>query len=81
MSMATNKPFKIFKIILIFIFRNSTLSVFRRVRKLPPEEVLVNSLSTSFLTEKPENDLAKLEFVYRLIQLVNYIKSLKGSSN
>ena len=54
---------------------------FRRVRKLPPEEVLVNSLSTSFLTEKPENDLVKLEFVYRLIQLVNYIKSLKGLSN
>lgn len=54
---------------------------FRRVRKLPPEEVLVNSLSTSFLTEKPENDLVKLEFVYRLIQLVNYMKSLKGSSN
>ena len=42
---------------------------------------MVNSLSTSFLTEKPENDLVKLEFVYRLIQLVNYMKSLKGSSN
>jgi hypothetical protein len=46
-------------------------SNFRRVRKLPSEEVLVNSLSTSFLTEKPENDLVKLEFVYRLIQLIN----------
>jgi len=53
---------------------------FRRVRKLPSEEVLVNSLSASFLTEKPENDLVKLEFVYRLIQLINYIKSLKSSS-
>jgi hypothetical protein len=55
-------------------------SNFRRVRKLPSEEVLVNSLSTSFLTEKPENDLVKLEFVYRLIQLINYLKSLKSSS-
>ena len=53
---------------------------FRQVRKLPSEEVLVNSLSTSFLTEKPENDLVKLEFVYRLVQLINYIKSLKSSS-
>lgn len=53
---------------------------FRRVRKLSSEEVLVNSFSTSFLTEKPENDLVKLEFVYRLIQLVNYMKSLKSSS-
>jgi hypothetical protein len=50
---------------------------FRRVRKLPSEEVLVNSLSTSFLTGKPENDLVKLEFVYRLIQLVNYMKSFR----
>ena len=40
---------------------------FRRVRKLPSEEILVNSLSASFLTEKPENNLVKLEFVYRLI--------------
>ena len=53
---------------------------FRRVRKLPPEEVLVNSLSTSFLTEKPENDLVKLEFVYRLIQLISYMTFLKSSS-
>jgi hypothetical protein len=50
------------------------------VRKLPSEEVLVNSLSTSYLTEKPQNDLVKLEFVYRLIQLINYLKSLKSSS-
>ena len=50
---------------------------FRRVRKLPSEEVLVSSLSTSFLTEKPGNDLVKLEFVYRLIQLINYMKSCK----
>ena len=41
---------------------------------------MVNSLSASFLTEKPENDLVKLEFVYRLVQLINYIKSLKSSS-
>ena len=55
-------------------------SNFRRVRKLPSEEVFVNSLSTSYLTEKPQNDLVKLEFVYRLIQLINYLKSLKSSS-
>jgi len=53
---------------------------FRQVRKLPSEEVLVNYLSTSFLTEKPANDLVKLKFVYRLIQLINYIKILKSSS-
>ena len=53
---------------------------FRQVRKLPSEEVLVNSLSASFLIEKPEKDLVKLEFVYRLIQLIHYIKSLKSSS-
>ena len=55
-------------------------SNFRRVRKLPSEEVFVNSLSTSYLTEKPQHDLVKVEFVYRLIQLINYIKSLKSSS-
>lgn len=53
---------------------------FRQVKKLPSEEVLVNSLSVTFLTEKQENDLVKLEFVYRLVQLINYIKSLKSSS-
>jgi hypothetical protein len=53
---------------------------FRQVRKLPSEEVLVNFLSISYLTEKPENDLVKVEFVYRLIQLINYITSLKSSS-
>ena len=55
-------------------------SNFRRVRKLPSEEVLVNSLSTSYLIEKPQDDLVKVEFVYRLIQLINYMKSLKSSS-
>jgi hypothetical protein len=44
------------------------------------EEVFVNSLSTSYLTEKPQHDLVKVEFVYLLIQLINYIKSLKSSS-
>jgi len=55
-------------------------SNFRRVRKLPSEEVLVNSLSTSYLTEKPQHDLVKIVLVYRLIQLINYIKSFKSSS-
>ena len=55
-------------------------SDFRRVRKLPSEEVFINSLSTSYLTEKPQHDLVKVVFIYRLIQLINYIKSLKSSS-
>jgi hypothetical protein len=33
------------------------------------QEVLINSLSTSYLTEKPRDGLAKVEFLYRLIQL------------
>ena len=53
------------------------LANFRGVRKPPLE---VNSLSTSYLTAKPTDGLAKVEFLYRLIQLLNYIKSLEGSS-
>ena len=56
------------------------LANFRRVKKPPVQEVLINSLSTSYLTEKPTHDLAKVEFLYRLVQLLNYIKSLEGSS-
>lgn len=52
------------------------LANFRRVKNPPIQEVLTNSLST----EKPGHGLAKVEFLYRLIQLLNYIKSLKGSS-
>ena len=51
------------------------LTNFRRVKKPPIQEVLINSLST----EKPTHGLAKVEFLYRLIQLLNYIKSLEGS--
>ena len=32
------------------------------------------------ILDKSENDLVKLKFVYRLVQLINYIKSLKSSS-
>ena len=53
---------------------------FRQVKKLPIEEVFINSLSTSYLAEKPLDDLAKVEFFYRLIQLTNYLKSLEKSS-
>ena len=53
---------------------------FRQVRKLPLEEVLVNSLSASYLMEKPQHDLAKVEFFYRLMQLIDYMKSFKSSS-
>lgn len=53
---------------------------YRQVRKLPIEEVFLNSLSTSYLAEKPLDDLAKVEFFYRLIHLTNYLKSLEKSS-
>ena len=56
------------------------LANFRQVKKPPVQEVLINSLSTSYLTEKPMYDLTKVEFFYRLIQLLNYIKCLEGSS-
>lgn len=42
--------------------------------------ILANSLSTSYLTDKSVKDLDKIRFFYRLIQLLNYIKSLKSSS-
>ena len=53
---------------------------FRRIRKPPLEEVLINSLSISYLTEDKVSELADVEFLYRLIQLLNYIKRLKMSS-
>ena len=53
---------------------------FRQVKKPPVQEVLINSLSTSYLTEKSMHDLTKVEFFYRLIQLLNYIQCLEGSS-
>ena len=56
------------------------LANFRQVKKPPVQEVLINSLSTSYLTEKPMHDLTKVEFFYRFIQLLNYIKCLEGSS-
>ena len=55
------------------------LANFRRVRKPPLQEVFINSLSTSYLTEKPIYDLTEIEFFYRLVQLLNYIKCLEGS--
>jgi hypothetical protein len=43
-------------------------------------EILINSLSTSYLMEKPIYGLAEVESLHRLIQLLNYIKSLDSSS-
>lgn len=42
--------------------------------------MLINSLSISYRTEKPTHDLTKVEFFYRLIQLLNYIKCFEGYS-
>ena len=53
---------------------------FRQVKKPPVQEVLINSLSTSYLTEKSMHDLTKVEFFYRLIQLLSYIQCLEGCS-
>lgn len=61
-------------------YSDQLLANFKRVKKSLIQEVLINSLSTSYLTEKPTHDLTKVEFLYRLIQLLNYIKSLEGSS-
>ena len=43
---------------------------FRQVKKPPVQEVLINSLSTSYLTEKSMHDLTKVEFFYRVIGLM-----------
>lgn len=56
------------------------LANFRRVKKPPVQELLINSLSTSYLTKKPMHELTEVEFFYRLIQLLNYIKCLESSS-
>lgn len=56
------------------------LANFRQVKQPPVQEVIINSLSTSYLTQKPMNDLTEIEFFYQLIQLLNYIKCLKESS-
>jgi hypothetical protein len=55
---------------------------FRIVKKLPIQEVLVNSFSLSYLTYKPVHDfdLLEVEFFYRLVQLLNYLKSLEITS-
>lgn len=53
------------------------LANFRRV-KTPV--ILPNYLSTSYLTGQPVTDLDDIRDFYRLVQLLNYLKSLKGSS-
>ena len=57
------------------------LTNFRQVWELPVAEILINSLSTSYLVSKLEPDLAKITFSYRLIQLLNYIKFLDFESH
>ena len=56
------------------------LANFRQLKKPPVQEILTNSLSISYLAGKYTHDLTKIEFFYRLIQLLNYLKFLKGSS-
>ena len=41
---------------------------------------IYNYLSTSYLTDKPVHDLSKIKFLYQLVQLLNYMKSLENSS-
>ena len=55
------------------------LANFRRVRKPPVKEVYLSSLSTSYMTDKFMHDLVKVESFYKLVQLLNYIKSLENS--
>lgn len=50
---------------------------FRRIKKPPVQN---NYLSTSYLTNKPVHDLGEIKFLYQLVQLINYIKSLGNSS-
>jgi hypothetical protein len=57
------------------------LTNFRHLREPAIQEILINSLSTSYLVNKLEHNLAKIEFSYRLIQLLNYIKSLEFKSS
>ena len=56
------------------------LANFRHVEKPMVQGMLANSLSTSYLTNKSVKSLDEIKFFYRLIQLLNYIKSLKSSS-
>lgn len=51
------------------------LANFRQVQK-----PLSNSLSISYLTNKLVKNLDEIKFLYRLVQLLNYIKSSKSSS-
>lgn len=53
------------------------LANFRRIKKPPRQN---NYLSTSYLTDKPVHDLGKIKFLYQLVQLLNYMKSLENSS-
>lgn len=57
------------------------LANFRHVKIPMDQEILNNYFSISYLTDKLVKDLDKIKFFYRLIQLLDYIKSLKSSSN
>ena len=57
------------------------LTNFRRVREPPIQEILINSLSINYLVNKLKHNLAKIEFLYRLIQLLNYLKFLEFESS
>jgi len=55
------------------------LTNFRQVKIPVAQKILVTYFSTSYLSKKPTYDLTKIEFIYRLIQLLNYLKYLDGS--
>ena len=55
------------------------LTNFRQVKTPVEQKVLVNYFSTSYLNKKPIHDLTEIEFIYRLIQLLNYLKCLDES--
>ena len=57
------------------------LASFRRVRQSPIQKIFMNSLSTSYLVNELEHNLAKIEFSYKLIQLLNSIKYLEFESS
>lgn len=56
------------------------LADFRHVKTPIDQGILNNYLSTSYLTNKLVKDLDEIKFFYRLILLLNYIKSLKSAS-
>lgn len=57
------------------------LTSFREVKTPVEQKVLICNFSVSYLNKKPIHNLTEIEFIYRLIQLLNYLKCLDGSFN